>query len=389
MAQGGHRVGADQCPLLGVKRTWLFALHMSAFDPKRTSDPISVQSGLCAISPSSGGREVLGYACTREHMRRRQFITLLSCAAAWPLAARAQQPAIALVGLLSSAQLDDRQIDAIRQGLKGAGYIEGRNVAIKYRSADSRFDRLPALAAELVADPVAVIIALAPPAAAAAKAATTTIPIVFATGADPVDLGLVSNFSHPGGNVTGVTFVSNTLGAKRLELLRELVPGATVVGLLVNPGNPTSESQIRDAQAAARALGVQLLILKASSERDTDAAFENAVQQRVNAVIIGADSLFVSRRDQLVGLAARFAIPAIHFVREFTDIGGLASYGPSQTDAYRAAGAYAVRILKGEKPGDLPIQRAAKFELVINLTPAKALGLTVPMHLQQIAEVIE
>jgi putative ABC transport system substrate-binding protein len=322
-------------------------------------------------------------------MRRRQFITLLSCAAAWPLAARAQQPAIALVGLLSSAQLDDRQIDAIRQGLKGAGYIEGRNVAIKYRSADSRFDRLPALAAELVADPVAVIIALAPPAAAAAKAATTTIPIVFATGADPVDLGLVSNFSHPGGNVTGVTFVSNTLGAKRLELLRELVPGATVVGLLVNPGNPTSESQIRDAQAAARALGVQLLILKASSERDTDAAFENAVQQRVNAVIIGADSLFVSRRDQLVGLAARFAIPAIHFVREFTDIGGLASYGPSQTDAYRAAGAYAVRILKGEKPGDLPIQRAAKFELVINLTPAKALGLTVPMHLQQIAEVIE
>jgi len=309
--------------------------------------------------------------------------------AAWPLAARAQQPAIALVGLLGTAQLDDRQIDAVRRGLKHAGYIEGRNVAIKYRSADSRFDRLPALAADLVADPVTVIVALAPPAALAAKAATTAIPIVFAIGADPVDLGLVSNFSHPGGNITGVTFVSNTLSAKRLELVRELVPGATVIGLLVNPGNPTSEPQIRDAQAAARASGVQLLILKASSERETDAAFESAVRQRVNAVIIGADSLFVSRRDQLVGLTARFAIPAIHFVREFADIGGLASYGPSQTDAYSLAGTYAGRILKGEKPGDLPIQRAAKFELVINLKPAKALGLTVPTHLQQIADVIE
>ena len=248
---------------------------------------------------------------------------------------------------------------------------------------------MPALAADLIADPVTAIIALAPPAALAAKAATTKIPIIFAVGGDPVDLGLVSNFSHPGGNITGVTFVSNTLSAKRLELVRELVPGATTIGLLVNPGNPTSESQIRDAQAAARALGVQLLILKASSERETDAAFESAVQQHVHAVIIGADSLFVSRRDQLVGLAARFAIPAIHFVREFADIGGLVSYGPSQTDAYSLAGAYAGRILKGEKPGDLPIQRAAKFELVINLKPAKALGLTVPTHLQQIAEVIE
>jgi putative tryptophan/tyrosine transport system substrate-binding protein len=322
-------------------------------------------------------------------MRRRGFIALVGGVAAWPLAVRAQQPAMALVGLLSTAQLDDRQIDAIRHGLRHAGYIEGRNVAIKYRSADSRFDRLPALAADLVADPVTAIIALSPPAAVAAKAATTTIPIVFAVGADPVDLGLVSNFGHPGGNITGVTFVSNTLSAKRLELVRELVPDATIVGLLVNPGNPTSEPQIRDAQAAARALGVRLLILKASSERETDAAFESAVQQHINAVIIGADSLFVSRRDQLVGLAARFAIPAIHFVREFADIGGLVSYGPSQTDAYSLAGSYAGRILKGERPGDLPIQRAAKFELVINLKPAKALGLTVPTHLQQIAEVIE
>src|SRR5262245_44195793 len=191
-------------------------------------------------------------------MRRRAFIALVGSAATWPLAVRAQQPAMALVGLLSSAQLDDRQIDAIRRGLRHAGYIEGRNIAIKYRSADSRFDRLPALAADLTADPVSAIIALAPPAAVAAKAATTAIPIVFAIGADPVDLGLVSNFSHPGSNITGVTFVGNTLGAKRLELLRELVPGATIIGLLVNPGNPTSESQIRDAQAAARALGLQL-----------------------------------------------------------------------------------------------------------------------------------
>jgi putative ABC transport system substrate-binding protein len=379
LAQSGHGPVHRTCLLSGAKRTCPFALHMSAFDPNGHGWPLPAHQFLPLryLVISRGGN-----AAARFHR-------IVGGVAAWPLAVRAQQPAMALVGLLSSAQLDDRQIDAIRQGLKHAGYIEGRNVAVKYRSADSRFDRLPALAADLIADPVTAIIALAPPAAVAAKAATTAIPIVFAIGADPVDLGLVSNFSHPGGNITGVTFVSNTLSAKRLELVRELVPGATIIGLLVNPGNPTSESQIRDAQAAARALDVQLLILKASSERETDAAFESAVQQHVHAVIIGADSLFVSRRDQLVGLAARFAIPAIHFVREFADIGGLASYGPSQTDAYSLAGTYAGRILKGEKPGNLPIQRATKFELVINLKPAKELGLTVPTHLPQIAEVIE
>jgi putative ABC transport system substrate-binding protein len=324
-------------------------------------------------------------------MRRREFITLLGgAAAAWPLAARAQQPAIALVGLLSSAQLDDQQIGAIRQGLKDAGYVEGRNVAIKHRSADARFERLPALAADLVADPVAAIVALAPPAAAAAKAATTTIPIVFAMGADPVDLGLVSSLSRPGGNITGVTFVVNTLGAKRLEQLRELVPGATIIGFLMNPGNPSSESQTRDLQVAARAVGVESLILNVTSERNIDAAFESAVQQRAKAVIVGADSLFVSRRDQLVGLAARHAMPAIYFLREFADIGGLMSYGPSQRDAYRLAGGYTARILKGEKPADLPIQQATKFELVVNLKTAKALGLTVPPTLLARAdEVIE
>jgi putative ABC transport system substrate-binding protein len=321
---------------------------------------------------------------------RRDFIALLgSAAAAWPLAARAQQPVIALVGLLSSAQLDDRQVGAIRQGLKDAGYIEGRNLAIKYRSADSRFDRLPTMVADLVSDPVAAIVALSPPAAVATKAATTTIPIVFAMGADPVDLGLVSSLNRPGGNVTGVTFITNTLGAKRLELLRELVPSAKVIGLLINPGNPTSESQIRDVQTAAHAFGIELLILTVGSERNIEAAFASFAQQGAKAVIVGSDSLFVSRRDQLVGLAARHPMPAI-FLREFADIGGLVSYGPSQTGAYRLAGGYVARILRGEKPADLPIQQSVKFEFIINLKTAKALGLDVPPTLLAHAdEVIE
>jgi len=243
-------------------------------------------------------------------MRRREFISLLGGAAAWPLGAYAQQPGVPLVGLLLSTQVDDRQVGAIRQGLGDAGYIEGRNVAIKYRSGDGRFDRLPALAAELVADAPAAIVAVSPAASLAAKAATATIPIVFAIGADPVDLGLVSSLNRPGGNVTGVTFFINTLGAKRLELLRELVPSAAVVGFLVNPTNPTSESQIADVRAAVRSFGVDLLILSAGSERDIDAAFASFLQQRVNAIVIGADSHFFSRRDQLVGLAARHALPA-------------------------------------------------------------------------------
>jgi putative ABC transport system substrate-binding protein len=324
-------------------------------------------------------------------MRRREFIAILgSGAAAWPLAAHGQRPAMALVGLLSGIQIDNRLLGAIRQGLKDAGYIEGRNLAIKYYSADGRFDRLPALAAELVADPVAVILALAPPAAVAAKAATTSIPVVFATGADPVDLGLVSSLNRPGGNLTGVTFLVNTLGAKRLELLRDLVPSATVIGFLINPRNPTSEAQTRDVEAAAGARGVKLMILNASSERDIDAAFTSYVQKRVNAVIIGSDSLFVSRPDELVGLAARHALPAIYFLREFADAGGLISYGASISDAYRLAGGYVGRILKGEKPADLPVQQTVKFELVINLKTAKALGLPVPLDMQVAAdEVIE
>jgi putative ABC transport system substrate-binding protein len=238
-------------------------------------------------------------------VKRREFITLLGgAAAAWPLAASAQQPGVALVGLLSSIHYDDREISAIRQGLKEAGYVEGRNVAIKDRSAGGRFDRLPGLAAELVADPVAVIVALSPPAARAAKAATATIPIVFGIGADPVELGLVSSLNRPGGNVTGVTFLINTLGAKRLELLRELVPSAKVIGVLINPRNPTSQSQTADVQAAARAHGIELMIEDAGSDRDIEAAFTSFVQHHVNAVIMCADSLFLSRREQLVELAA-------------------------------------------------------------------------------------
>ena len=319
-------------------------------------------------------------------MKRRDFITMLGGAVLWPNATRAKQSVMALVGLLSSAQLDDRQVRAIRQGLKDAGYIEGRNLAIKYRSADARFDRLPALAADLVSDPVDAIVALSPPAALASKAATTTIPIVFATGADPVDLGLVSSLSRPGGNVTGVTFIVNTLGAKRLGVLRELVPSANVIGLLTNPGNPTSDSQIRDVQTAAHASGVAPLILPAGCERNIEAAFASFIQQGTNAVIVGADSLFVSRRDQLVGLAARHAMPAIYFLREFADIGGLVSYGPSQTEAYRLAGGYAARILTGEKPADLPVTQSTMFEFVINLKTAKALGLAVPLTVQVAAD---
>jgi putative ABC transport system substrate-binding protein len=315
-------------------------------------------------------------------MQRRAFITLLGGAAVgWPPTGHAQQPAMALVGLLSAFQLDDRLISAVREGLKDAGYVEGRNVAIKYRSADGRFDRLPAMAVDLVSDPAAVIVALAPLAVVAAKNATTAIPIVLALGADPVDLGLVPSLNRPGGNVTGVTFFINSLGAKRFELLHQLIPGATVVGFLINPQNPTSAPQISDVQAAAHSLGIELRVLNGSSEREIDAAFGSAVQQHVNAVVVGADSVFLSRCDQIVGLAARYALPAIYYVREFAVAGGLISYGASITDAYRLAGRYAGRILNGEKPADLPIQQTVKFELAINLKTAKTLALTVPQSL--------
>jgi putative tryptophan/tyrosine transport system substrate-binding protein len=325
-------------------------------------------------------------------IRRRAFISLLGGAATWPLtSARAQQSAVGLVGLLSGGQLDDRLIEAVRQGLKDGGYVEARNIAIKYRSADGHFDRLPTLAAELAADPVAVIVALfSPTPAVAAKSVTSTIPIVFAIGADPIDLGLVSSLNRPGGNVTGVTFFINTLGAKRLELMQELVPSGTIIGFLVNPRNPTTESQSRDVQTAARRLGVDIVILNASSESDIDDAFTAVTQRHFNAVMIGADAFFTGRRDQLVALARRYAIPAMYYLREFVTTGGLISYGASITDAYRLAGRYASRILKGKKPADLPVQQSTKFEMMINLNTARALGLTVPDKLLALAdEVIE
>jgi putative ABC transport system substrate-binding protein len=323
-------------------------------------------------------------------MKRREFITLVGGAAAWPCAARAQQPTMALVGLLSGAALHDYQLRAFRQGLKETGYIEGRNIAIKYVSADGRFERLPALAAELVADSSVVIVAIAPPAALAAKAATAAIPIVFTVGADPVALSLVSSLNRPDGNITGVYFLIAALAAKQLELLHELVPSSKVIGLLVNPANPVSESQTRDVQAAAVALGLKLLVLNASSESDIEAAFASFVQQRVDGVVVGSDPFFVSRRDQLVGLTARHAISALYSVREFPVVGGLMSYGTSLTDALRLVGVYAARILKGERPANLPVQQAVKFELIVNLKTARALGLDIPPTLLARAdEVIE
>jgi putative ABC transport system substrate-binding protein len=324
-------------------------------------------------------------------MKRRDFITLLGGAAAtWPLVAGAQQAPMALVGLLEGSHLDDRHLEAVRQGLKEAGYVEGRNLAIKYRSADGHFDRLPGLAAALVADRVAVLLTFGPPAAVAAKAATATVPVVFATGADPIELGLVSSLNRPGGNITGVSFLVTTLASKRLELLRELVPGATVVGFLINPANPTSESQTRDAQAAALALALRLPIQSASSEADINAAFASFAQQRVDAVIVGTDQFFGTRHDLLVGLATRYAMPTIYYLRETVASGGLMSYGTSITDAFHLAASYAGRILKGEKPADLPVQQTVKFELVINLKTAKMLGLDVsPSLLARADEVIE
>jgi len=325
-------------------------------------------------------------------IRRREFITLLGGAAVWPVPSRAQRSTVALVGLLTSSRQDDRWLGALRQGLKEAGYIEGRNIAIKHRSADGHFDRVPALAAELVADSPALIIATSPPAALAAKAATATIPTIFLIGPDPVELGLVSSLSRPGGNVTGVTFLVKTLAAKRLQLLHEFVPGASLMGFLPNPTNPASasEPEIRDVQAASRALGLQLQILGASSERDIEAAFASFAQQRIRAILTAGDSFFLSQRDQMIAAAARHAIPTGYGLREFVAAGGLISYGTDFIDAYRLTGAYAGRILKGERPTDLPVQQSVKFELVINSKTARALGLGLPPTLLAAAdEVIE
>jgi len=324
----------------------------------------------------------------------REFITLLgSAAAAWPLSARAQQPAMPVIGFLHSQSADGftEPLRAFRQGLKDTGYVDGENVAIEHSWADNQTDRLPALAAELVRRRVTVITTFGPPAALAAKAATTTIPIVFSSGDDPVRLGLVGSLARPGGNLTGINFFVGELAAKRLELLRELVPGATRVALLLDPSvGQLTETTLGDVQAAAGSKGLQIQVLNVQTSPEINAAFATFMHERPDALFVGPSAFFASRRVQLALLTALHRVPAIYPLRQFAEAGGLISYGASLTDAYRQVGAYAGRILKGVKPADLPVVQSSKFELVINAETARMLGLPVPDKLLVAAdEVIE
>jgi putative tryptophan/tyrosine transport system substrate-binding protein len=323
-------------------------------------------------------------------VRRRELIKLLGgAAAAWPLAARAQQTALPVVGVLSaSSAATATYMVGFREGLRDAGYIEGQNVAIEYRWADGQYDRLPGLAGDLVRRQVAVIAATGLPPVFAAKAATSTIPIVFISAGDPVQLGIVASLNRPGGNITGVNFFAVEVTSKRLELLIEVVPTVTVIGLLTNPNNPRTGVEIGQLQAAARTVGKKILVVEAGSERDFDVAFETLVQERASAVLIPTEPLFFSWREQLVALAARHALPALYDVREFTVAGGLLSYGISLTDTYRLVAGQVARILKGAKPADLPILQPTKFELVVNLRTAKTLGLTIPESFLLRADVV-
>jgi len=330
-----------------------------------------------------------------SHIGRRKFLATLlgGAAAAWPLAARAQQPATPVIGLLSSRSSDEaaRSVAALRAGLDKAGYIEGQNVAIEYRWAEGHYDRLPALAVDLTRRRVAVIVAMGgEPSALAAKAATQTIPIVFNSGGDPVEAGLVASLNRPGGNATGVSMLFVELGPKQLELLQELVSKIAVIAVLVNPTFVSAEKEAKDALAAGRALGKQVHIVSASSESEIDTAFGDLVKNRTSALMVAPDPFLFARREHLVALAARHAVPTIYFSREFPEAGGLMSYGTSIAEVYQQVGIYAGRILKGEKPADLPVVQPTKFELVINVKTAKALGLEIPDKLLALAdEVIE
>jgi putative ABC transport system substrate-binding protein len=327
-------------------------------------------------------------------MKRREFISLLGgAAAAWPLAARAQQPAMPVIGFLHGSSLETN-VDRLRgfhRGLKNTGYVEGENVTIVYRWAENQIDRLPELAADLVRRQVAVITAVGGPVSVlAAKEATTTIPIVFNINEDPVKLGLVASLSRPGGNLTGINFLSGELVAKRLELLHQLVPAATRLAVLVNPVHNPIESTLRGVEPVARDLGLQIQVLNASTIREIDAAFATLVSERPDALFVAGDPFFLSRRVQLVNLASRHAIPTTYSTRDVAEAGGLMSYGTNLTDIYRQVGVYVGRILKGAKPADLPVEQASKFELVINASTARMLGLTVPDKLLALAdEVIE
>ena len=327
-------------------------------------------------------------------LRRREFITLLGgAAAAWPLAAQAQQPTIPVIGFIRNTTRDDSAdlLKAMHQGLRQTGYVEGRNVTVEYRFADNQLDRLPTMAADLVRRQVAVIVTGGDASSFAAKAATTTIPVIFSTGFDPIEIGLVTSLSRPGGNVTGVSFFS-TLGtaAKRLDLLDQLMPKDAIIAYLRNPNSPTGEPEFGEVEHAAHSLGRQILILSAGSERELEPALASLAQHRPVALLVSGHSLFTGLRKRLVVLTARQALPTMHYLREFTATGGLMSYGASVTDAYRQAGVYAARVLKGEKPADLPVMQSTKFELVINLKTAKALGLEIPDKLLALAdEVIE
>jgi putative ABC transport system substrate-binding protein len=325
-------------------------------------------------------------------MNRRDLIALLGGVAAWPVSARAQQPTMPVIGFLNGGSPDGyfgSLVASFRQGLKETGYVEGQNVAIEFRWAEGQYDRMPAMVAELIRRQVTVIVANSP-GNLAAKAATRTIPIVFTIASDPVQIGLVASLSRPGGNVTGATQMGVEVVPKQLELAHEMVPTATVIAVLVNPTNSNAETLLRDLQMAARILGVQLEVLHASAERDFDTAFATLVQLRAGALVIGIDPFFGSRSEQLAALALRYAVPTISFSREFVAAGGLVSYGGSNPEIYRIAGVYTGRVLKGEKPADLPVQQATKVELIINLKTAKTLGLTIPLALLTRAdEVIE
>jgi putative tryptophan/tyrosine transport system substrate-binding protein len=325
-------------------------------------------------------------------MRRREFIAVLGGAALWPLAAQTQQPVLPVIGVLSGRSLDDSRefLDAFGKGLSEAGFFDHRNVAIEYRWAENHVDRLPTLAAELVHRQVAVILAVGGvPPTQAAKAATSTIPIVFIIGGDPVKLGLVATLNQPGGNVTGVTILSGALTAKRLELLRELRPQASIA-CLVNPSSPEAETQLTDIREAVRTTGKDLRLLHVSNDHDLDAAFAALVREQIGGLLVANDAFFVGRREQIVALAARNAIPAMYFLREFAAVGGLMSYGNSLADAYHRVGISTGKILRGVKPADIPVEQAVKIELVLNLKAAKALGLTFPITLLGRAdEVIE